>query len=169
MSSLPSHLVSIGSRILVAGICCLGVWSSWKVARADYLFRLDTEDSIPAAMRLEPDAWRYPMRLSQFDDDHAEQLLERSLQLDAYNAPANIELGLNAENAGNYVLAEKLMLEAYAIDHTYATRWALANFYFRRGNETAFWTWAEAPQGCRRTTSAPCSTFAGGSLQIRKK
>lgn len=112
------------------------------MARADYLFDLNTEDSIRSAMQLEPEAWRYPMRLSQFDDAGAEHLLERSLQLNSYNAPADIELGLYAESVGDYQGAEKLMLEAFAIDHTYATRWALANFYFRRGNEAAFWTWA---------------------------
>jgi tetratricopeptide (TPR) repeat protein len=112
------------------------------MARADALFRLDTEDSIRSAIQLEPDAWRYFMRLSQFDDADAKQLLEQSLQLNRYNAPADIELGLDAENAGNYGQAEKLMLAAFAIDRTFATRWALANFYFRRGNEAAFWEWA---------------------------
>ena len=84
------------------------------------------------------------MRLSEFDDAHSEQLLERSLELDPYNAPANIELGLDAESAGDYGRAERLMLEAFAIDHTFATRWALANFYFRRGNEREFWGWARS-------------------------
>jgi tetratricopeptide (TPR) repeat protein len=112
------------------------------MARADSLFRLDTEDSIRSAIQLEPDAWRYLMRLSQFDDADAERLLERSLQLNPYDAPADIELGLDAESAGNYGQAEKLMLRAFAIDHTFATRWALANFYFRRGNEAEFWAWA---------------------------
>lgn len=84
------------------------------------------------------------MRLSQFDDADAEQLLERALQLDPYDAPADIELGLYAESAGDYARAEKLMLEAFAVDHTFATRWALANFFFRRGNEPAFWAWARS-------------------------
>jgi tetratricopeptide (TPR) repeat protein len=84
------------------------------------------------------------MRLSQFDDADAEQLLDRSLQLDPYDAPANIELGLYSESTGDFARAEKLMLEAFAIDHTFATRWALANFYFRRGNESAFWAWARS-------------------------
>ncbi|MFZ0395925.1 MAG: hypothetical protein WCF17_06455 [Terracidiphilus sp.] len=136
--------MSIASRIVVAGACCLGIWCSWKEARADYLFRLDTEDSIRSAIPLEPDAWRYFMRLSEFDDAHSEQLLERSLELDPYNAPANIELGLDAESAGDYGRAERLMLEAFAIDHTFATRWALANFYFRRGDEREFWGWARS-------------------------
>ena len=139
-------MISIVFRVIVAGACCLGICSSWKLARADYLFREDTEESIRAAMRLEPDARRYFMRLSQFDDAHEEQLLERSLQLDAYDAPADIELGLYAESSGDYARAEKLMLQAFAIDHTFATRWALANFYFRRGNEAAFWAWARSAE-----------------------
>jgi tetratricopeptide (TPR) repeat protein len=137
----------IAFRVIVAGGCCFGIWCSWKLARADYLFRQDTEESIRSAMRLEPDAWRYYMRLSQFDDAHAEQLLERALQLNPYDASADIELGLNAESTGDYARAEKLMLKAFAVDHTFATRWALANFYFRRGNEPAFWKWARSAAG----------------------
>jgi tetratricopeptide (TPR) repeat protein len=144
MTNLPTSLLSIASRVIVVGACCLGIWDSWKLARADYLFRQDTEESIRSAMRLEPDAWRYYMRLSQFDDADAEQLMGRALQLNAYDAPADIELGLYAESTGDYVRAEKLMLEAFAIDHTFATRWALANFYFRRGNESEFWAWAQS-------------------------
>ena len=139
-----ARVISIASRVIVAGACCFGIWCSGKLARADYLFRQDTEESIRAAIRVEPDAWRYYMRLSQFDDAHAEQLLERSLQLNPYNAPADIELGLYVESIGDYGRAEKLMHDAFAIDHTFATRWALANFYFRRDNEPAFWAWARS-------------------------
>ncbi|HKF49247.1 MAG TPA: hypothetical protein VKB38_17945 [Terracidiphilus sp.] len=139
-----ARIFSIVSRVLVSAICCVGIWSSWKLARADYLFNQRTEDSIRAAIQLEPDAWRYYMVLSQIDSAHEEQLLMRSLQLNSYNAAANIELGLYAESGGDYVRAEKLLVEAFAIDRTFVTRWALANFYLRRGNEPAFWQWARS-------------------------
>ena len=144
VTQLPSRLFWIAFRIAIAGICCFGIWCSWKLARADYLARLDTEESIRSAIRLEPDAWRDYIRLAEFDEADAQQLLERALQLDPYDAEANIELGLYFESIGDYRRAEKLLLDAFAVDHTFAPRWALANFYFRRDNAPAFWAWARS-------------------------
>jgi tetratricopeptide (TPR) repeat protein len=139
-----TRLVAIACRLIIAGICLLGIWCSWNFARADYLFRLNTEDSVRAAIRLEPDAWEYYMHLALFDDVHAQQLLETAIKLDPYNAQADIELGLRLEAAGDYRRAEKLLLDAFAIDHTFMPRWSLANFYFRRNNLPAFWAWARS-------------------------
>jgi tetratricopeptide (TPR) repeat protein len=129
---------------MIAGICMLGIWSSWKLARADYLFRKNTVDSLRAAIRLEPDAWKYYMRLALLDDAHAQQLLETAIKADPYNAQADIELGLRIEAAGDYPRAEKLLLDAFAVDRTFLPRWSLANFYFRRNNLPLFWTWARS-------------------------
>lgn len=129
-------------RLTIAAICCLGICSCLKLARADYLARLDTAESLRAAIRLEPDAWRYYIRLADFDEGHAQQILERSLQLDRYDAEADIDLGLYFESTGNYPRAEKLLLDAFSVDHTFAPRWALTNFYLRRNNLPSFWIWA---------------------------
>lgn len=142
MTWLRVRVFSIICRMILAGICAWGIWSSWNLARADYLFRQDTEESVRAAVRLEPDAWEYDMRLADFDDAHARQLLETAVKLDPYNARGDIDLGMRLEAAGDYAQAEKLLLEAFAIDHTFLPRWSLANFYFRRNNVQAFWVWA---------------------------
>ncbi len=110
--------------------------------KADNLFHSDTADSLRAAIRLEPDAWKYSMRLAALDQAHGKQLLETVVKLDPYNAEADVELGLRLEAAGEYSDAEKLLLNAFAIDHTFLPRWSLANFYFRRDNMPAFWHWA---------------------------
>ena len=142
VTRLRTQLFVIACRTIIAGVCALGIWYSWNLARADSLFRLDTEDSVRAAIRIEPDASGYYMRLAQFDDAHAQQLLETSINLNPYNAPAYIELGLRFEAAGEYARAEKSLLQAFAIDRTFMPRWSLANFYFRRDNMPAFWVWA---------------------------
>jgi len=142
MMHLLSRSVGIALRLIVAGACCLGIWTSWSFARADYLFHLDTEDSVRSAIRLVPDSWEYYMRLAQFDRGHARDLLTTALHLDRYNAQAHIELGLQYEADGDLSAAENLLLGAYAVDHTYLPRWTLANFYFRRDNMPQFWTWA---------------------------
>ena len=136
--------VGIALRIVLAGASCLGIWNSWELARADYLFKKDTEESIRSAICLAPDGWEYYMRLAQFDRAHARQLLATSLLLDRYNAQADIELGLQYEAEGDFDRAEKSLLAAFEVDDTYLPRWSLANYYYRRGNMPAFWQWARA-------------------------
>ena len=144
MMSLLRRSVGIALRIVIAGACCLGIWSSLKFAYADYLFQKDTEESVRTAIRLVPDGWEYYMRLAQFDRGHARELLATSLRLDRYNAQADIELGLRYEAEGDFARAEKLLLAAFEVDHTYLPRWSLANYYFRRDNMPAFWAWARS-------------------------
>ena len=136
--------VSVALRIAVAAACCVGIWSSLSFARAEYLFQLDTDQSIRSAIHLVPDGWPYYMRLAQFDRANARQLLESSLHLNPYHAQADIELGLQYEADGNLGEAEKHLLNAYSIDRTYLPRWSLANYYFRHDNMPAFWTWARS-------------------------
>jgi hypothetical protein len=142
MSYFARMFVAASVRILVAAVCCLGIWFSWTAARADLFFRADKVNSLRAAIHLVPDGWPYYMRLAQLDRDHAHGLLETALNLDPYNAQAAIELALQDESEGNYTESEKLLLRAFAVDRTYVPRWTLANFYFRRDNLPAFWAWA---------------------------
>ena len=138
------RLVAYTLRISVAVACCFGIWSSFTLARADYLFKKDTGQSVRAAIRLVPDGWEYYMRLSELDRAPARELLTESLRLNRYNAQADIELGLQYEADGDFAHAEKQLLEAYDVDHTYMPRWSLANYYFRRGDLPQFWAWARS-------------------------
>jgi hypothetical protein len=91
---LPAQFLPVAIRTAVVGVCLLDIWNSWKVARADYLFRQDTAESIRSAISLAPDASEYYVRLAQLDDVHGRDLLETALRLNQYNAQASIELGL---------------------------------------------------------------------------
>jgi len=144
MMAILYRSAGIALRIIVAGVCCLGIWYSWKFACADYQFQKDTEGSVRSAIRLVPDGWEYYMRLAQFDRRHARELLSTSLRLNRYDAQADIELGLQYEAEGDFARAEAALLDAYAVDHTYLPRWSLANYYFRRDNMPAFWAWARS-------------------------
>ena len=144
MMPIVQRSVAYALRAVTVAACCIGVWSSLKLARADYLFRQDTEDSVRAAIRLVPDSSEYYMRLSQFDQAHTSELLTTSLELNPYNSQAYIELGLQYEDDGDFDRAEKELLEAYEVDHTYLPRWSLANYYYRRDNMPAFWAWARS-------------------------
>lgn len=140
--TFPDRLLAVTLRVLIACACVAGIWNSVKMARADFLFRQDTVDSLRSAIHLESDAWPYYMRLAQLDEIHASELLETALRLNSFNAQADIELGLLTEAEGDTSKAEKFLLQAFAVDDTYVPRWSLAGFYLRRGNMNAFWTWA---------------------------
>ena len=139
-----SRLSDIAIRMLIIGTCGWGIRQSWALARAGFLFDQDTEASVRAAIRKVPDAWPYYMRLAQFDQLNARPLLNKALELNRYNAQANIELALQEEAGGDYDQAEHLMLAAFDVDRTYLPRWSLANFYLRRNNLPAFWYWARS-------------------------
>jgi hypothetical protein len=142
MVVLPRRSLGTALRITIAVACCFGIWDSWELARADYLFRRDTEPSVRSAIHLVPDGWEYYMRLAQFDRVHVSDLLTTSLNLNRYDAEADIELGLQYESEGDFGRAETKLLDAFQVDHTYLPRWSLANFYFRRDNVPEFWLWA---------------------------
>ena len=148
MASRFHHFPAAALRLTVVSASCWGIWCSWRLARADYLFRQDTESSIRQAISTTPDAWAYYMRLAEFDPAHAQEQLASAVRLDPYNAQADIELGLLFESRGELGRAEQCFLRAFAVNRTFLPRWSLASFYFRRGNTAAFWTWAA---GQRRT------------------
>jgi len=84
------------------------------------------------------------MVLADLDQGHAKDLLGTSLHLNRYNVQANIELGFQYEDEGDFDRAEKQLLAAFAVDRTYVPRWSLANYYFRRNNMPQFWAWARS-------------------------
>ncbi len=81
------------------------------------------------------------MREAQLNQDEAPVLLNTAVQLDPYNAQADVELALGYEDDEDYPKAEKLLQQAYQVDNTYLPRWSLANYYLRRDNMAAFWSW----------------------------
>ncbi len=135
-------MIRIAQSLFVVLACAAGSWWSFQTARADYLFRQDTEQSLRAAIAILPDQPRYYARLAMHQPDDAEPLLEKALSISRYDSQATIDLALLKEAQGDYSAAEKLLLDAYGIDKTYLTRWTLANFYYRRDNMPEFWRWA---------------------------
>lgn len=142
-------------RLIGVGFCAAGMWWSYKVLKADVLYRRDTAESIREAIRLRPDAAAYYIRLAKLDDARGNELLEKALALEPYNAEAAIELALNLEADGKTGAAEKLLLKAYDADRTYLPRWSLANFYLRRNDLEKFWYWARKAAEMPSTDIAP--------------
>ena len=136
----PSYkFIAVLSRLAVASACLAGAWWSLTAARADYLARLNSVESLRKAVSLAPDEPRYYKRLAQLDPDHSTELLRTAIRLNPYDAAGTTDLALQLEAAGDYNEAEKLLLHAFEIDRTYLPRWSLANFYLRRQNMPVFW------------------------------
>jgi tetratricopeptide (TPR) repeat protein len=122
-----------------------GCYWSVRLAWADHLFRRDTETAIARAVALAPGNAEYHARLASLRQEAGrgeaaiESALRAAVQANPRMSSAWIELGLRAETAGEMQQAEADLERSAQVDHTYATLWTLANFYFRRNDLDHFW------------------------------
>jgi tetratricopeptide (TPR) repeat protein len=134
----------------LARLACLtalaaGCYWSVRLAWADHLFRRDTESAVARAVELAPGNAEYHARLALLrqeagrDETAIEPELRAAVQANPRMSSAWIELGLRAEIAGEMQQAEADLERSAQVDHTYATLWTLANFYFRRNDRDHFW------------------------------
>ena len=141
--------ITIALRRL-ARLACLtalaaGCYWSVRLAWADHLFRRDTESAVAHAVELAPGNAEYHARLARLRQEAGRDaaVIESELRAAAKENPrmagAWIALGLSAETAGDAAQAEADLLRAAQADHTYATLWTLANFYFRHNDREKFW------------------------------
>ena len=118
--------------------------SAWsiRIASSDYQMRRNTLDGMEKAIALEPDNGESYRRLAWLSSDpSSKSALSRAVSLNPRDAGSWIELGLRAEAEGDGRAAEERLLRASEVDRTFVPRWSLANYYFRRHDETKFWLW----------------------------
>ncbi len=128
--------------LLIAGAIAAACYSA-ILARAVYLFKLDTPASIQAAVNLVPYNAQYVARLASWDQDNRVALLKRAVELNPFDYESLIQLGLNAEIKQNDLkAAEQYYLRAAAVNHMTEPKWTLTNFYFRQQNADEFFRWA---------------------------
>ena len=119
-------------------------WWSIRVARADAAFRQHTPAEVARAIEMEPDNGEYLAALAlqaEYTGQDAEPLLQEIIRVNPRASAPRIRLGVAAELRGDPIQAEHWFQEAFALDHQFETRWALANFYLRQGKTDEFWTW----------------------------
>lgn len=140
--SVRDSIRQIAGLALLAGLTAAVYWSV-RLAWADYLFRTDAEDSVKQAIRLVPWNAEYHARLAAIlegsGDAGAEAELRKAVAANPRLATGWVELGLQAESAGDTAGAEACLLRAARADRTYSTLWTLANFYFRHEQREKFW------------------------------
>ncbi|HEY3938826.1 MAG TPA: hypothetical protein VGL97_15440 [Bryobacteraceae bacterium] len=132
-------------RYIMIAAAMAGALYSGLLARADWLFHLDTATSVPAAVHLVPYNSAYLARLASWEPEERNQLLHRAVELNPYDYESWIQLGLLSEmRQGDAKAAESDYLRAAAVNHMFLPKWTLTNFYFRQQNATEFFHWANA-------------------------
>lgn len=122
----------------------LGTWQSVYVAIADNLYGMDTPESLRKAVELEPGNAAYHALLAEHLESAGEDpkpQLRAAVQLNPLDSLNLMRAAVRAETEQDYAAAEQYLKRAAAVDNKFVPRWALVNYYFRRGNEADFWAW----------------------------
>ena len=130
--------------VLVLTLGGLGIlaWYSVLSARADVAFRENNPAAARDAVRLVPANAAYHELLAEHleaagADPDAE--LEIATHLSPYESRFWIRRAFRAEVEQKYADSERFLLEADRVDRGFDPRWALMNYYFRRGRYPEFW------------------------------
>ena len=130
----------------MGGLVAAAAWSI-RDGWADYRMRQETVAGTEEAIALTPDQSECYARLAWLVSDHdprrAKAALLRAVALNPWDTRSRIELGLLAEAEGDYATSRQHLLHAAEADHLFLPRWTLANYYFRRGDNAAFWFWVK--------------------------
>ena len=132
-------------RIAMIAVCVFLTFRSAHIALADLRAQRNGLDGLDSAIRMEPGDSVLLARDALFrnnNDDLSpaeDQRLEHAADLDPLNADLPMALGLRAEFRGHPAEAERYLVHAAEIDHTFRPAWTLANFYFRSDQPDKSW------------------------------
>ena len=124
------------ARLLVPVLLCVALYWSLRLGYADDLARRGTPPDLARAIALTPGNARL------FTLTNAS--LETASQLNPWNSGTWIQRGLQCELEGRHKEAERFLLEAARVDHTFKPLWTLANFYARAMRPDKLWPYARA-------------------------
>jgi tetratricopeptide (TPR) repeat protein len=137
-----------GMKILILAVIPAAAYLAYwplRLAWADHLSGAADAETVARAVRLSPGDADFRLKLAaaqQAAGADPTAALEAAAALDPGNADALARLGVAAEMRGDLRTGESRLLEAAHASHQFAPRWALANYYFRRGDPAHFWPWA---------------------------
>ena len=120
---------------LIAMLCAYACYWAARWAIADYTIR----SSVEYALRLAPGNPDYYVLLAQVKPALALSALQRAAELNPLSASVWSELAGAAEQHNDFQEAERSLLRAVAVDKSFAPRWLLAEYYFRRHDQAHFW------------------------------
>jgi hypothetical protein len=136
-------LFSCGALLVLA----LAAYWTARLAWADRLSTSSRLEDRRRAVRLAPlDAALYGRLAEKLEETGGDSLpsLEAAAALDPQNPQWRMDLGLQAEMAGDFPLAERSLLAAARLSRLYQPKYLLAGYYFRRGNADLCKRWSKA-------------------------
>jgi hypothetical protein len=132
-------------RIGVIALCAfLTAWSV-KMAVADWRAAHNGMEGLESAIRLEPEDSVLVARAALAKNANGEMSAEVDRELlhaaamNPYAADVQMALGLREEFRGHLAEAERYLVHAAEIDHTFKPAWTLANFYVRQDQAEKMW------------------------------
>jgi hypothetical protein len=140
---LPVRILLYCSIVLALAVAAY--WAG-RLAWADHLSHSRRTADRERAVRLAPDASLYGRLADQIENSGGDPLpaLAHAAELDSANAEYRMRVGLRAEMAGQFDLAERNLLAAARLSRLYQPRYLLAQYYFRRQNADGFFQWVHA-------------------------
>jgi hypothetical protein len=100
-----------------------------------------TAESVRRAVAIWPYRAEDYRSLAALEPDEPAKWFDQAVALNARDPRSWLRAGLQAESENDFATAEHRLLEAARVDRTFEPAWTLANYYFRRGEETQFWDW----------------------------
>ena len=114
------------------------------MAWADGLVYLNTPASVARAVQLDPGNASYRGLLAEHEEGNGKDPkpgLLIATRLSPVESRYWERIAFRQEMERDYDHAEESLLHAAETDHLFAPRWALANYYLRRGNTEKLWVW----------------------------
>jgi len=145
-----SRKIGTGAAVAAVAVWLIAAYAIQDVVRraiGEYWIAYPTDASIESSLLAVPHnhlgwmSWGLLQARRTGDPQQAIPSLRRAVELKPHDSAALVNLGLQLEAGGQVDEAESTLLRAEAVDRGFQPRWSLANFYLRRGDEDAFWTW----------------------------
>ncbi len=131
----------IASSLILCGLLVLA-WYSVLLARADSSFRDNNLMALRTAVRLVPANAAYHALLAEHLEAagaNPDAELETATNLSPHESRYWIRRAFRAELEQKFDESERYLLVASRVDRGFDPRWALMNYYFRRGRLPQFW------------------------------
>ena len=127
--------------MMLIGLAILAYYSILS-ALADVSFRENNLAALRIAVALVPANAAYHALLAEHQEaagENPDRELEIATELSPRESRYWVRRSFRAEIERNYADSEKFLVTATRVDRGFDPRWALMNFYFRRGRTPEFW------------------------------
>ena len=129
-------------RILNATItaaCCCGAYWTLRAGFAAYAAADFDKSALERGIRWTPGNPDYYAALAEADPAGALAGIRKAAELNPYSSGVWMEYSRVAEARTDFSVAEACLLKAVHLDNTFAPRWLLSEYYYRRGDARRFW------------------------------